>query len=232
MSSRYDAVADTYAAAGDNYEGSAVSALLELVGPHPGPRALDLGCGHGPVARELARRGANVTAVDLSRELLERARTAGSDSDPAIDYVHGDASDAALLDGESFNLIVSNFGLSDMDDLEAVCHTVARLLVVGGRFVFSILHPCFAGADRVSGSWPTGRRYYDEGFWLADGDLSTLRREVGANHRMISTYINVLVDSGLSIRKVREPPPELEWAEDRPGASDQPVYMVVETVRV
>lgn len=226
MTARYDAVANVYASGADNYEGSAVAALLELVGPIPGPRALDLACGHGLLARELARRGARVTGVDLSKQLLDRAGSIGCDGAPAIEYLHGDAADPALLAGTVFDLVVSNFGLSDIDDLDGVCQTIARVLNPGGRFVFSILHPCFAGAPRVSGSWPSDGSYYDEGWWRADRELSVLRQQVGANHRMLSTYVNTLARNGLPVETVVEPKPEAEWATDRPGASTQPVYFV------
>lgn len=174
-----------------------------------------------------------MTGVDLSRELLERARSWAGGVGAPIDYVHGNATDPTLLQGEVFDLIVSNFGLSDIDDLNEACRTVARRLVAGGRFVFSILHPCFAGAEAVSGSWPTGLSYYDEGFWRADGELSVRRQKVGANHRRLSTYINTLVRSDLAIDTVVvEPLPEPDWAAGRPGAGDQPVYLVVQCMRV
>jgi len=228
---RYDAVADSYAPGADRYEGSAVSTLLALIGTDIGGHALDLACGHGLLARELARRGATVAGIDLSQELLERARS-HDDGANTIEYIHGDVADPDVLAGAEFELVVSNFGLSDIDDLEGMCRTVARVLIPGGRFVFSILHPCFAGAAGVSGSWPTGRSYYDEGWWRAAGELSVLRQQVGANHRTLSTYFNSLARNGIAIEEVREPRPEAEWAKHRPGAGSQPVYLVVLCRRV
>ena len=222
MGARYDGVADSYALGPDDRSGSAISALLDLVGDDPGPRALDLACGHGVVARELARRGAEVTGLDVSVALLERARQDGT----SVDYVHGDAADAAVLAGAQFDLVVCNFGLSDIDDLDGAVRTVARVLAPGGCFVFSILHPCFAGAAAVSGSWPTDGTYHDEGWWRADGELSLLRRQVGAHHRTLSTYLNTMVRNGLAIDAVVEPPPEAAWAE-RTQAGHLPVYLVV-----
>lgn len=227
VTARYDAIADDHAAGADRYEGSAVSALLELIGPCLGGRALDLACGHGPVARELARRGATVTGIDLSGELLQRARSHDDDANLTIEYRLGDVANPDVLEGAEFDLVVSNFGLSDIDDLDGVCRTVGRVLVAGGRFIFSILHPCFAGAPGVSGSWPTRGSYYVEGWWRADGELSVLRRQVGANHRMLSTYLNSLVRNGLAIEQVLEPRPEAEWVQNRPGSGSQPVYLVV-----
>ncbi len=110
VTARYDAVADSYAAGADRYDGSAVSTLLDLIGSDVGRRALDLACGHGLLARELARRGATVTGVDLSRELLGRARSHDDGANLPIEYMQGDVADPNVLEGAEFDLVVSNFG--------------------------------------------------------------------------------------------------------------------------
>ena len=90
----------------------------KLVGPDPGPRVLDVACGHGPVARELARRGADVIGVDITSG-GNRARSWVIGASPDIEDVAGDATEPTLLEGEVFDLIVCNFGLSDIDDLDS-----------------------------------------------------------------------------------------------------------------
>lgn len=232
MTARYDAVADSYGAGDDDYSSAVTQALLHLVGPVAELRVLDIACGHGLITREMARRGGRVVGVDISAGLLERARSYEALEPLGVEYVEADATAQATLAHESFDVAVSSFGLSDIDDLEGLCASVARLVSIGGRFVFSILHPCFSGVDRVSGSWPTGERYYDERWWLADGELSALRREVGANHRMVSTYVNTLRDHNLVVDRMAEPAPEEAWATDRPGADALPVYLVVSCERV
>jgi 2-polyprenyl-3-methyl-5-hydroxy-6-metoxy-1,4-benzoquinol methylase len=226
MTARYDAVADTYSPDPDDVTSPATVALLELIRPVAGRRVLDLACGHGVIARVLAGRGARVVGLDLSAALLDRARSIESDRPLGIEYVLGSASDGRVLSGEQFDVIACNFGLSDIDHLDGVCATVARLLNRDGVFVFSILHPCFAGAQGVSSSWPADGTYYDERWWRADGERSTLRAQVGANHRMLSTYVNTLMASGLVLDALREPPPEASWTSDRPAAAAQPVYLV------
>jgi 2-polyprenyl-3-methyl-5-hydroxy-6-metoxy-1,4-benzoquinol methylase len=108
VTARYDAVANSYAPGADRYEGSAVSTLLDLIGTDVGGRVLDLACGHGLVARELARRGASVEGIDLSHELLERARSHHDGANLAIEYIHGDVTDPDVLEGAEFNLVVRN----------------------------------------------------------------------------------------------------------------------------
>jgi ubiquinone/menaquinone biosynthesis C-methylase UbiE len=227
-SARYDAVADFYDAGFSDPRDPVLTAVLDLLGPPQDRRVLDLACGHGRVAREVARLGAAVIGVDLSAALLDKAR-GQEDAEPlGIRYVHADAATVPELGDASVDAVVCNFGLADIDDLEGALATVQRVLTTGGSFVFSILHPCFAGTDIVPGTWPADRAYHDEGFWAADGRYSTLRRQVGANHRTLSTYVNALGRQGLLITAMSEPSAPPEWETDeRREAARLPVFLVV-----
>lgn len=228
---RYDTVAEWYSEGPDDYATNATRALLDLVGSVGALRVLDLACGHGPIAREMARRSAQVVGVDISKGLLDRAYAREAQDRLGIHYVQADVTSTTTLVGERFDVVVCNFGLSDIDDLDGVCATIARVLVPGGRFVYSILHPCFPGVARVSGSWSASGSYYDEGWWRADGELSVLRQQVGANHRMLSTYLNTLRENGLILDRIVEPPAHESWAVDRPDAGALPVYLAVRCKR-
>jgi SAM-dependent methyltransferase len=232
VTARYDAVADFYASGWtDDADDPATAALLQLLGPVSGERVLDVACGHGRLSRLLARRGASVVGVDVSGALLERAAQALTTDPLDITYVHADAStvDNNVLGGP-FSAAVCAFGLSDVDDLDGCLATVARALSPGGRFVFAILHPCFGGAGDASGSWPPAGAYADEGWWVADGAASTLRRQVGANHRMLSTYVNTLRAHGFMIDRIEEPGPTAVWRERNPEAARMPLYLVARCV--
>jgi SAM-dependent methyltransferase len=183
------------------------------------------------MTRELARRGAEVVGVDVSGSLIGRARAAEVRRPLGVAYIQADVAAPAWLDGAAFDRVVSSFGLSDIDDLDGALATVVRALRPGGHFVFSILHPCFPGGARASGAWPTAGRYHDEGWWTADGELSTLRRHVGANHRMQSTYNNALRHHDLWIDQVREPSPPAEWLVERPDLARFPVFLVARCVK-
>jgi SAM-dependent methyltransferase len=230
IGARYDAVAATYGAEADPSTVPTTSAVLQLLGDVRGARVLDLACGHGSVARELARRGARVVGVDMASGLIARGRRAEAAEPLGVHYVEADAASAGTLRGERFDSVVCHFGLSDIDDLDGVCGTVRRLLPSGGCFVFAILHPCFPGIGDVSGSWPTGGRYFDEGWWRADGELSVLRRVVGANHRTLSTYVNMLLRHGLRLDRLEEPPPAPAWTATRRGVECLPLYLVARCV--
>src|SRR5262249_12815031 len=150
----------------DVYEAPPMVALLRLIGDVTGLQLLDLACGHGRLARELARRGGRVVGVDISEALLAKARAREAASPLQICYVDADVATPEALAGKIVDAVGCSFGLSDIDDLDGAIATVARVLRLGGFFAFSIVHPCFPGweAKQASPSWQPGRGYYEEGW--------------------------------------------------------------------
>ena len=121
----------------------AVERLLEL---RPDERVLDVACGNGLTSRRLAALGAQVVALDFAEEMLAYARRRTLEHAECITYLLLDATDkAALLSlGErQFDAALCNMALFDMADIQPLMHALARLLKPAGRFVFSVLHPCF-----------------------------------------------------------------------------------------
>lgn len=104
---------------------------LELT---PGSRMLDVPCGDGRHAVDLARRGCRVTGVDVSPEFLERARQAAVSANVSIEYRMGEMRDlpwtrefdAAFCWGNSF-------GYLDHAGVGAFFAALARALKPGGR---------------------------------------------------------------------------------------------------
>ena len=224
---RYDIVADFYEQfAVDSYDDPPMAALLRVIGDVAGLRMLDLACGHGRLARELARRGARVVGMDLAAALLEKARAQEAAQPLQIAYVLADAASPEALAGQTFDGVTCSFGLSDIDDLDGAIATVARVLRPGGFFAFSLLHPCFPGwpSKQAQSSWSPQYGYYHEGWWRATTPAHGLRPRVGANHRMLSTYLNTLARHGLLIEESAEPPPDPEWLAEAPDSGATPVY--------
>jgi 2-polyprenyl-3-methyl-5-hydroxy-6-metoxy-1,4-benzoquinol methylase len=121
----------------------ATQRLLEL---RPGERMLDIACGNGLSSRRLAAMGAHVVAFDFSEEMIAYARERTTQYAERIEYLVLDATDeAALLAlGEGrFDAAICNMALFDMAEIKPLMRALARGLRPGGRFVFSVLHPCF-----------------------------------------------------------------------------------------
>ena len=227
---RYDEIADFYEHFTPFiYEEGPVDTLLRLVGEVSGLRLLDLACRHGRLARQLARRGSQVVGVDISAALIEIARAYETEEPLHIHYVQADAASPDTLKGEIFDGVVCNFGLTDIDDLDGVIATVARVLRPGGFFAFSILHPCFPGweARQAQPSWQPEHGYFREEWWRTRGpDAHGIRAKVGANHRTLSTYLNLFVRHQLALEEVAEPLPSPDWLAEPPTVGPVPVYFV------
>lgn len=126
-----------------------VERLLAL---KPGERILDISCGTGVLARRMALLGAQVTAVDFSPALIERAKARAQASGEPIDYRVIDATDEealiALGIGE-FDGITCTMALMDMPVIAPLYHAVRRLLRANGRFVFAVPHPAFNSSNPI-----------------------------------------------------------------------------------
>jgi ubiquinone/menaquinone biosynthesis C-methylase UbiE len=194
----YDDIAATYNEALDP-EGSGLRdpLLADLLRNVRGLWVLSLACGQDRDARLLADLGAMVVGVDVSSRLLMYARRFEQSHPRHIQYVLDDAQGLHELDDASFDVVVCYMALMDMPNLEAAITAVARVMRPGGRFVASVVHPCYAPHLQGIDSY------------LVDGPY---RKTAGpawlpphAYHRSLSTYVNVLAAAGLSITRLAEP---------------------------
>jgi len=203
------------------------SLLPDLVGR----RMVDLGCGFGWYCRWAAEAGAaSVLGIDLSTNMLERAR--GTTDDERITYEQQDL-DALDLPAATFDVAFSSLTLHYLVHLDAVLTAVHRALVPGGAFVCSVEHPIFtaptspAFASAADGHpiWPLdaysleGPRTTD---WLAPG--------VVKHHRTIGTYVSLLVAAGYTIASLIEWSPSDEQLVDHPEWTverDRPPFLLL-----
>ena len=127
--------------------GPATERLLEL---RPGEVILDVACGNGAFSRRMAQLGARVVAFDFSERMLERARERTTEFREAIEYRLVDATDESqllALGRERFDAAVCTMALMDMAAIEPLISALSQLLKAGGRFVFSVPHPCFNSSE-------------------------------------------------------------------------------------
>jgi ubiquinone/menaquinone biosynthesis C-methylase UbiE len=190
----------------DSYWSHSGPPFFELV-PPPGRATLDLGCGEGRVARDLAHRGHRVTGIDASPTLLRLAREAQPDGE----YLIGDAAALPFDDG-SFDLVVAFNTLMDIDDMPGAVREAARMLEPGGCFCVCITHPLSdagrfesrdADARFVVGGTYFGKRrpwYYQQPFKRAGLEMT-----FNGWCYSLEEYARALEDAGFLIEAMREP---------------------------
>jgi SAM-dependent methyltransferase len=118
-------------------------ALLENVLPAAPARVADLGCGTGSVAVLLAEHGYDVTGLDLSPRMLERARAKAASAGTSCTFAVGDASSPALA-AAAYDVVLSRHVVWALPDPAAALRRWVDLLAPGGRLVL------------VEGLWTTG----------------------------------------------------------------------------
>jgi SAM-dependent methyltransferase len=101
-----------------------------------GHRVLDVGCGTGVVALAAARTGARVTGLDLTPELLVRARENASITGAEIDWQEGDA-EALPYEDAAFDVVVSQFGHMFAPRPDVTTREMLRVLKPGGSIAFT-----------------------------------------------------------------------------------------------
>ena len=99
-------------------------------------RLLDVACGTGVVAITAARIGARVTALDLTPELLERARENARLANLVVDWHEGDVEQLPFDDG-AFDVVVSQFGHMFAPRPDVAVAEMLRVLKPGGTIAFS-----------------------------------------------------------------------------------------------
>ncbi len=186
--------------------------LRAMLPDFAGRRVLDLGCGYGWHCRYASEQGAaGVLGIDLSEKMLERARE--KNAAPGVTYRRAAMEDVDFPPA-SFDIVFSSLAFHYVRDFAPLVEKIYRWLAPEGDFVFSVEHPVFTAYG--SQDW-----YYD-----ADGNILHFpvdnyflegRREavflgerVTKYHRILTTYLDTLLENGFTLRRVVEPQPPAE----------------------
>ena len=114
--------------------------LVKFAGVRAGQRVLDVGCGTGVAAITAARIGAHVRGIDLTPELLERARANAAVANFEIEFQEGDAEALPFPDAE-FDVVMSQFGHMFAPRPNLAVAEMLRVLKPGGTIAFGTWPP-------------------------------------------------------------------------------------------
>jgi len=153
--------------------------LVKFANVRAGQNVLDVGCGTGVVAIAAARKGARAHGVDLTPELLERARENASIAQAEIDFREGDA-EALAFDDATFDVVLSQFGHMFAPRPDVAIREMLRVLKPGGTIAFATWPPelLIGSSFRLVSSYmpPPPPGVSPPPQW---GDIATVRERLG-----------------------------------------------------
>lgn len=149
-----------------------------------GKDVLDVGCGGGILSESMAVKGANVTGVDLGKELLDVADLHSLDSGVSVNYQHISVEDLAAKQAESFDCVTCMEMLEHVPDPVAIIEACAALVKPGGTVFLSTLNRnpkaymlSIVGAEYVLGMLPKGT--HDYASFIKPSELAAWARQAG-----------------------------------------------------
>jgi ubiquinone/menaquinone biosynthesis C-methylase UbiE len=201
-------------------------AFLGMLPEVRGLRGIDIGCGEGHNTRLLARRGALITAIDVSEVFIRYAKQSEEQEPLGIQYRVASAVELPFAD-VTFDFAVGFMSFMDIPETERVLAEVHRVLKPGGFLQFSIEHPCFSTPYRRNLRDSQGRTYALEvgdyfrnqkgevAEWLFSAAPPELKKglrpfKTPRFTRTLSQWFNLLIDTGFVLERVGERRPSAE----------------------
>ncbi len=187
---------------------TARSHLLEFCGFIDGTKVLDVGCGEGYCSRFMKIAGAkSVLGLDISREMINRARESEEEFPLQNVYRIGSAIDLSFAMEKEYDLVTAVFLYNYLtySEMERSMKEVFRVLRSGGNFVFFVPHPLFPFLRQVHES-----PFYFDGRgvnYFKDRDRAMLGKiwhlsgrsvEVLCIHKRIDDYLSALQNAGFN----------------------------------
>ena len=152
--------------------------------PVAGKRLVDVGCGGGILAESMARRGANVTGIDMGEAPLSVARLHQAESGLDIHYRHSTAEQLAEAEAGRFDIVCCLEMLEHVPDPAAVIAACADLTRPGGSLYFSTINRnpkaflfAVVGAEHILKLLPAGTHEYEK--FIKPSEMAAWIRRAG-----------------------------------------------------
>ena len=182
--------------------------ILRLVAPKKGLRVLDLACGQGFFSHEVAKLGADIVGVDISNELIAKAKKG-----PGTFFV-SPATNLSVLGEKKFDVAFSVLAVQNIEDISKTFKEISRLLEPKGKFIIVLNHPAFRVPKESSWGFDESSKIQ---YRRIDEYLSESRAEIEMNpskekggektvsfHRPLQVYSKTLANAGFAISRVEE----------------------------
>ena len=196
----------------DSYQAKVVLPnLLRVLDLKKGEKVYDLACGQGYFANVFAHMGAEVTASDLSKNLIE---TAKKNSKEKVNFYITPAHRAQFLKDNTIDTIVIVLAVQNIENVNEVLVECKRVLKKEGRIVLVLNHPAFRSpqasdwyfADgvqsRIISQYLSPSKIYID---MTPGEKNPKKKiKTISFHRSLQDYMKVFSKNGFAITRLEE----------------------------
>ena len=184
--------------------------ILQAMSIRKRENILDIGCGQGFFANEFNKAGAIVTGIDISTELIEKAKKS---SPKLINYFVSDAGNLLNLKNESFDKVSFILSIQNIENIERTFFEAGRILKIGGKLFVVLNHPSFRIPQKSDWGFDekkkTQYRRVDEYMSLSTIEINMHpgikdSEKTISFHRPLQTYSEALKKSGFCILNIEE----------------------------
>ncbi len=222
MSTSWGKVADWYddlLKEDDTYQAKVILPnLLRLVAPSKDETILDLACGQGFFSRALAVSGARVIGVDISEELIEKAKAPFDRSgDLLIHYAVAPSHQLPMIPSGTVDKVVIVLALQNIEKMKETMEECARMLSPGGKLYIVLNHPAFRIPKRSSWGFDEAAniQYRRIDGYLSEGKFEIEMKPGAAAsgkkgeatvsfHRPLQVYFKHLAKAGFAVTRFEE----------------------------
>ena len=184
---------------------------VSLLGDVAGKRVLEIGSGAGQCSRWVLAHGGRPVGLDLSMRQLQHSRRIDEETRQVVPAVLATGTRLPFA-ADCFEVVFSAFGaLQFVADEAVIVAEAARVLVPGGRLVFSITHPTrwMFPDDPSEAGLTADSSYWDRTPYVELNDATSEVAYV-EHHRTIGDWVRALAGAGFVLDDIVEP----QWPED------------------
>jgi ubiquinone/menaquinone biosynthesis C-methylase UbiE len=205
---------DSHLQSGNSYHETLVwPNLIRLLGGVKGKKILDLACGTGFFAHKLAELGAEVTGVDISPELIDKAKFGC----PTAKFFVTPADDLSVLGDTKFDHIINILAIDNIAEVGEMLQECSRVLDKGSKMHVVLNHPAFRNPS--NSSWGYDERKHIQ-YRRLDKYMSESRVKIAMQpgkeaegkigqstttfHRPLQAYFRLFKEAGFAVSNLEE----------------------------
>ena len=190
--------------------GSPGEKKLKLLGNLKGKKVLEIGCGGAQCGIAMAKQGAKVIGIDISKEQLKFAENLAKKNKVKIKFYQGDIESLKQIKSNSQDIVFSAWALLYVNDLLKCFKEVKRVLRKNGLFVFSLNHPFWGIVDKDA--MKVNKSYFKTGKYTQIFADKT-KKFVMYRHTTSGLHNN-LVKAGFIVERIIEPDSQKKYSHD------------------